>query len=135
MSNDWHNSSSKDYNGSEVMVLASRPFMRFARKFGIGEQELVDAMHSAPDANLGGNVFKFRLARHGEGKSGGARAIVAMKTGERCVLMFGFEKSSQANIQNDDLLQFRKAAKVYLGYSNEEIAKIVREGKLLRLSS
>lgn len=53
--------------------------MRFARKFNIGDNELWQAVNGKWDADLGGGVFKFRLARRGEGTSGGARAIVAMK--------------------------------------------------------
>ena len=82
------------------------------------------------DADLGGGVFKFQLARHGEGASGGARAIVAMKRGQRVVLMFGFEKKNLGNIRADELRAFRKAARVYLGYSEEEMSRIVREKAL-----
>ncbi len=77
--------------------------MRFARRFGISDAELWQAVNGEFDANLGGGVFKFRLARQGEGTSGGARAIVAMKVGQRIVLMFGFEKKDLANIKADEL--------------------------------
>ena len=46
--------------------------------------------------------------QHGEGTSGGARAIVAMKVGLRVVLMFGFEKKDIANIKGDELERFAK---------------------------
>lgn len=86
------------------------------------------------DADLGGGVFKFRLARQGEGTSGGARAIVAMKVGLRIVLMFGFEKKDMANIKSDELRAFRKAARGYLGYSEEEITAIVRQKSLAEIA-
>lgn len=111
-------------------VFASKPFMRFARRFGISDDELWHAVNGEFDSDLGGGVFKFRLARHGEGTSGGARAIVAMKAGRRVVLMFGFEKKDQANIKADELRAFRKAARVYFNYSEEEMTSIV-EGKSL----
>jgi hypothetical protein len=114
-------------------VFATKPFMRFARKFGIGDAELLRTVHGDFDADLGGGVFKFRLARHGEGSSGGARAIVAMKAGHRVVLMFGFEKSDQANIKANELREFRKAARVYLGFSDEQMTVIVREKALLEI--
>ena len=78
-----------------MLVLATKSFMRFARNFGSSTQALWDAVHNTPDADLGRNVFKFRLAREGQGKSGGARVIVAMKHGQRIVLMYGFEKKDQ----------------------------------------
>lgn len=107
--------------------------MRFARRFGISDIELWQAVNGEFDADLGGGVFKFRLARHGEGTSGGARAIVAMKIGQRIVLMLGFEKKDQANIKIDELRAFRKAARVYLGYSEEKMTALVQEKTLLEI--
>ena len=62
-----------------LRVFGNKPFMRFARKFGVSDQDLWDAAQREPDADLGGSVFKFRLAREGEGTSGGARSIVAIE--------------------------------------------------------
>lgn len=111
---------------STLRVFATKPFMRFARRFGIGTSELRQVVNGQWDADLGGGVFKFRLARRGQGTSGGARAIVAMKAGRRVVLMFGFEKKDQANIKADELRAFRDAARVYLGYSEEEMTAIAQ---------
>lgn len=119
---------------STPRVFASKPFLRFARRFGITDAELWQVVNEDYDADLGGGVFKFRLARQGEGTSGGARAIVAMKVGQRIVLMFGFEKKDLANIKADELRAFRKAARVYLGYSEEEMTVIVREKSLSEIA-
>jgi len=64
------------------------------------------------------------------------------RTGHRCdegvgqciVLMFGFEKKDQTNIKADELRTFRKAAHVYLGYSEEEMTAIVREKSLSEIA-
>jgi hypothetical protein len=56
-----------------------------------------------------------------------------MKVGRRIVLVFGFEKKDQANIKADELRAFRKAARVYLGYSEEEMTAIVRQKSLLEI--
>jgi hypothetical protein len=88
--------------------------MRFARSFGIDDEALRQTVNGAFDADLGGVVFKYRLARQGEGASGGARALIALNVGRRAVLMFGFEKKDMANIRPDELRAFRKAAKSIL---------------------
>jgi hypothetical protein len=119
---------------STLRLFASKPFMRFARRFGISDAELWQTVQEDYDADLGSGVFKFRLARQGEGTSGGARAIVAMKVGLRVVLMFGFEKKDMANIKNDELRAFRKAARVYLAYSEEEMTAIVRQKSLAEIA-
>jgi hypothetical protein len=115
-------------------MFASKPFMRFARRFGIGDEDLWRCVSGAFDADLGGGVFKYRLARAGEGTSGGARALIAMKVGQRAIFMFGFEKKDLASIKPDELKQYRKAARIYLGYSEEEMTMIVKEKALLEIA-
>lgn len=107
--------------------------MRFARGFGSSRQDLWDAVQAKPDADLGGGVFKFRLARAGEGTSGGARAIVAMKEGRRVVLMYGFQKKDLGDIQNNELQAFKASAKIYLRYSEEKMSELVREKVLIEI--
>jgi hypothetical protein len=119
---------------SSLRVFASKPFMRFARRFGIDDEALWETVNGPCDADLGGGVFKYRLARKGEGTSGGARALIAMKVGQRAVLMFGFEKKDLANIKSDELREYRKAARIYLGYSEEEITGIVKRKALIEIS-
>jgi len=108
--------------------------MRFARRFGIGDEALWDTVSGPYDADLGGGVFKYRLARVGEGSSGGARALIAMKVGKRAVLMFGFEKKNMANIKPDELKAYRKAAEIYLGYTESEITTIVKQKALFEIA-
>jgi hypothetical protein len=65
---------------------------------------------------------------------GGLFALIAMKTGQPEVLMFGFEKKDLANIKPDELRGYRKAARIYLGYSEEEITAIVKEKALFEIA-
>ena len=119
----------------KMRVFGNKPFMRFARKFGAADRELWDTAEGEPDADLGGGVFKFRLARGGEGSSGGARLIAAMKKGERIVMMFGFEKKDMANIDAKELNGFRRLAKIYLGLSEQEMDSLVEGGELTEIKA
>ena len=118
-----------------LRVFGNKPFMRFARKFGASDQDLWDALQEDADADLGGGVFKFRLAREGEGTSGGARSIVAMKKGQRIVMMFGFEKKNLSNIDDKELKAFKKLAKVYLGGSKQQMDALVKAGELTEIKA
>jgi hypothetical protein len=118
----------------KLRVFASKPFMRFARRFGISDETLWKTVNGPCDADLGGGLFKFRLARQGEGSSGGARALIAMKAGQRAVLMFGFEKMDQSNIRPNELRAYRKAAGIYLGLSEDEIAVILKQKALSEIA-
>ena len=61
-------------------IFKTRWFERFARKEKIRNAVLLDAVARAEkgqlDADLGGGVIKQRVARPGQGKSGGYRTII-----------------------------------------------------------
>jgi hypothetical protein len=120
---------------STFRVFASKPFTRFARRFGIDNEELWETVNRPFDADLGGGLFKYRLAREGEGSSGGARALIAVKAGRRAVMMFGFEKKDIANIKPDELKAYRKAAGIYLAFSEDQIDSIVKQKALIEIPS
>jgi hypothetical protein len=117
----------------KLRVFGTKPFMRFARKFNASDRDLWEGAQEEPDADLGGSVFKFRLGREGEGSSGGARLIVAIKQRERIVFMFGFEKQNQANIDARDLKAFKRLAKSYLERSEQEMNKLVKLSELVEI--
>ena len=55
------------------------------------------------DADLGGGVFKKRVALPGRGKSGGARTLVATNKENRWFFVFGFQKNVRANVNKKEL--------------------------------
>ncbi len=101
-------------------------FARFARRSQISDEQLKVALAQASrgliDADLGGGVIKQRIARPGEGKSGGYRTIVLYRQGERAFFVYGYAKSCEANIRQADLLQFRKMATLVQSLSDEDLA-------------
>jgi hypothetical protein len=115
----------------------TKPFARFARKARISEMELWETPSQINagmiDANLGGGVIKQRIARAGQGKSGGSRSIVLFRFKGRAVFVFGFEKKYLGNIKANELEAFRELADVVLGYSDAEIALRVADGALIEL--
>ena len=60
--------------------------------------------------------------------------MIAMKVGRRAVMMFGFEKKDLSNIKPDELRGYRKAARIYLSYSEEEITAIVKQKTLIEIA-
>jgi hypothetical protein len=49
------------------------------------------------DADLGGGVFKQRIARGGDGKSCGFRTIILFKVGGRSFFVHGYAKNEKAS--------------------------------------
>ncbi len=56
------------------------------------------------DADLGGGLIKQRVARAGQGRSGGYRMIVAYRVKDRAVFLYGFAKNERENIDSDELV-------------------------------
>jgi len=120
-----------------LTVLKTKPFARFAKKARITDTDLWEAARLANqgliDADLGGGVIKQRIARCGEGKSGGSRSIILFRKNDRAVYIHGFEKKDRANIRSDELEAFRRLAVIILGYSTTEIARRVEDGALFNV--
>ncbi len=119
-------------------VYKAKKFGKFAKKARIADEELWRAAQEIEeglvDADLGGGVVKKRIARPGEGKSGGARSIIIFRRNDRAVFVHGFEKKDVANITLKELEALRLLAKQILGYNDEELAGKVREGALIRVN-
>ena len=113
-------------------------FTRFASKEGIQDNELKDIVNNVletgqADADLGGGVYKVRIARHGEGKSGGYRVIVFFKSGERTFFRYGYAKSTLDNINKGELKVMKRQAKKYFAQSDEQIKIQLMNGTLLEI--
>lgn len=113
-------------------------FERFARKQCISDLALREAIHRAEkgliDADLGGGVIKQRVARQGQGKSGGFRTIVLYKTTESAFFIYGFSKSDRGNIDRAEEAEFRKAAPYILSLTEEQIMSLVTKGQFTEVS-
>jgi hypothetical protein len=122
---------------AKFSVYKSKSFARFARKTRIKDRDLwetVRLVHAgAIDANLGGGVIKQRIARAGQGKSGGSRAVALFRFKGRIVFVYGFEKKDRENIDARELEAFKELANVILGYSDAEIRKRVIDGALIEV--
>ena len=119
-----------------MRVFKSRWFRRFARKEGITDAVLPDAVTRAEkgqiDADLGGEVIKQRIARPGQGRSKGYRTIILFRrgtvSGDTAFFVYGFAKSQRANISDDEERQFKEAAKIVLSLTRNALAAGLKRG-------
>jgi len=127
-----------------VRIFKSRWFQRFARKEGIADAALHEAVARAEkgriDADLGGGVVKQRIARPGQGRSKGYRTIIFFRReifpGEgRAFFVYGFAKSQRANIDNDEEEQFKEAAKHVLVLTEKQLAGLLKRGDFVEVKS
>jgi len=112
-------------------------FSRFASKEGITDHELLEAVDQLEDdqadANLGGDVYKVRIARQGEGKSGGHRVIVYFRNEYRTFFSYGFSKNDRGNISRKELKKFKRDAKDQFLLTDEQIEARLRNGTLIEI--
>jgi hypothetical protein len=115
-----------------VRVFKTKWFVRFARRERISDATLGDAVRRAErglvDADLGGGVIKQRVARPGQGRSGGYRVLMAYRTGARGVFLFGFAKSARANVEDDELATARDIARGWLTADDKALTRAIEDG-------
>lgn len=108
-----------------VRVFKTKWFVRFARRQKIPDRELCEAVQRAErglvDADLGGGVIKQRLARSGQGRSGGFRGVILFRIRSRAFFVYGFPKSERDNIDASELEAFRNLAVVMLDYDDDQL--------------
>ena len=109
-------------------------FVRFQRRERIADAALVEAILAAErglvDADLGGGLIKQRIARPGQGKSGGFRTLTAYRRSERAVFLFGVAKNERDNVDDDELETLRERGQVFLALSTGQLARLLAEGDL-----
>jgi hypothetical protein len=122
-----------------MRIFKNKAFGRFTRKAGLDDAALREAVKNANrgliDADLGGGVIKQRIARTGEGKSGGFRTIILFRAQQRAVFVYGFEKNERDNIRDDELAQFKELAAIMLAYEDREISTSLSTGALIEVKN
>ncbi|MBN6103241.1 type II toxin-antitoxin system RelE/ParE family toxin [Xanthomonas sp. CFBP 8703] len=85
------------------------------------------------DVDLGGQLYKKRVARPCGGKSGGYRTLLAARIGSRYGFLHGFPKSGKANIAQEEKKALQFAGKVFLELSGEALLKALQSGVLVEV--
>ena len=120
-----------------MRVFKTKLFSRFARRADIGDEALREAIERAErglvDADLGEGIIKQRVARPGEGKSGGFRTIIGYNARNRAVFLYGFAKNAQDNISPKDLAALRKLGATYLALGDDDLKVALAEDELIEV--
>jgi len=112
---------------------------RWAAKEGLRDASLRAAVEEMRrglvDADLGGCVFKKRVALPGRGKSGSVRTLLAFKQGHHIFFVYGFAKSARANISDVELKALRRLADELLSYGDMQIQQALGARELIEVAS
>ncbi len=117
--------------------LKTKYFSKWAKKAKILDFELLKSTRELEkglySADLGGYLFKVRIAQESRGKSSGYRTIIAYKAEKRQIFLYGFAKNERKNISKKELESFKKLAKDYLNLTALQIRKAEKLGILISL--
>ncbi len=119
--------------------LMTRKFGKWAKKEHISslnlKKSLIEVVDGQFDANLGGHIYKKRVARSGQGKSGGFRTLICFKQGDRAVFVHGFSKSNQENVNSKGHKALKELAGILLNMSEKELQKALSTGALMEVNN
>lgn len=120
-------------------IFKTRVFSRWAQKHGVNYEILMKAIgemkNGLIDADLGGNLYKKRIALPGRGKRGGARTLIATNFNDRWVFLLGFAKNEQDNIPPADLVFWKNITQDLLSITQEKFKDLLEAGKLLEVKN
>lgn len=120
-----------------MKVFKYRSFHQWAKAEGLDDKVLEKAIEEIErglfEANLGGGLYKKRIARKGQGKRGSYRTLIAVKVGERAIFMYGFSKSARENITDKEKEIYKNIAKHYLNATTEQLNKLIKLGELIEV--
>ncbi len=120
-----------------MAVFQTRWFSRWARKQGLSARALCAAVAEIQqglyEADLGGGLVKKRVARPGQGKSGGFRTLIATNLGDRWIFVFGFPKNVRSNIDQTEEAALKLLSAKLLGLNAKDLRTAVEAGELLEV--
>jgi len=119
-------------------IFKTRVFERWMQKIDLSDDLLVIAVHEMErgliDADLGGGVFKKRIALPNRGKSGSVRTLIATNKNDRWFFVLGFEKNQRDNISQKELLFLKDFAADLLKMSDDRLVNSIKSKNLLEIS-
>lgn len=118
-------------------ILKRKEFARWQAKEKLPDAALCQAAQEMEngliDADLGGLLFKKRVARLGSGKSGSYRTLLSAKIDNRYVFLHGFAKSAKANISQNEKKALQFIGKLFLEFSRQQLEKALKSGVLVEV--
>lgn len=115
-------------------IFKTRYFARLMKKSGATDTALEEAVHELSqglhDGDIGGHIYKKRVALPGMGKRGSARTLIATRSGQHWFFVFGFKKNERANISAAELKALQQLATNLLAQNRKQLTKMLNDGAL-----
>ena len=121
-----------------MRAFKTRTFQRWAGKVGVTDAALLDAVAQMErgliDADLGGKLYKQRVALPGRGKIGSTRTIIATRFAGVLFFLYGFEKNDRDNITAKELALYQRLAHELLEMNDARISAALSAQVLMEVT-
>ena len=121
-----------------IEAYKTKVFTRWAVKEKLGDVVLCQALREVCDglidANLGSGLIKKRVAASGRGKSGSYRTLIAFRSGERAIFLYGFGKNERDNIDEKEKRGLKLLAQQFLNFEETELRTAEQKGVLVKVT-
>jgi hypothetical protein len=117
-------------NRQKERIFKTTWFSKAARKAHITDDDLCSAMAEVmlgQADDLGGGVFKKRLGKNMY------PSIILAKGGKHWVYEYLFAKKNRDNIEDDELVSFRKLAKAYEALTEQQLSELLADRHLMEI--
>lgn len=120
-----------------MRIFTTRAFARLKIANELSADDLIKAVAEMNeglwDANLGGQVYKKRVAFAGRGKRAGSRTLVAFRRYDRAIFVYAFAKNQRDNIVTLEKQALKRLAHELLGYDQQQITRAIEHGSLVEV--
>jgi hypothetical protein len=122
-----------------MRVFKNKWFARWAHAEDVEDAVLMQAaaeiVAGQVEADLGGGLFKKRLARQGGGKRGGYRVLIGYKkpNTQRVVFLYAFAKNARANISDTEKEALSLVAEAFISATDAQVSLLLKEGAVVEV--
>jgi len=112
-------------------------FDKWSKKNLLSDKKLLDTLRNISNnlgvVNLGGALYKIRVNKEGQGKSGGFRTIVVYRQSEIAIFVYGFSKNVNSNLNKEELTDLKILSKDLLSMNKQVYQNLVAQGEFINI--
>ena len=122
-----------------MRVFKNKWFARWARTEDVLDSVLLQVAAEVGagqvEADLGGCLFKKRLAREGSGKRGGYRVLIGYKKphAERIIFLYAFPKNAKASIGDKEKEALSLVAEAFFAATDAQVGLLLKAGSIMEV--
>jgi len=120
-----------------MKIFKHRHFHQWAKSEKLTDEALKKAVtemnRGLYEGDLGGGLYKKRVAQAGQGKRGSYRTLLAFKQDEKAFFVYGYAKKDKANVNAKERAVYKDLAKTLLGLDEKTVKDMLKRGSLLEV--